>query len=83
LQNSILQKQAEVFDLQDRIGSLQDELDSSRRKFRQQNTFILDMAKKESRVSKLLYAIRRRGVDVDRIYLDDVQTPIDDSGLTE
>jgi hypothetical protein len=41
------------------------------------------MSKKESRVSRLLYAIRKRGVDIDRIYIDDVQTPIDDSGLTE
>jgi hypothetical protein len=40
------------------------------------------MIKKETRVSKLLYALRKRGVDIDRVYVADVQTPIDDSGLT-
>lgn len=41
------------------------------------------MVKKESKVSKLLYAVRRRGIDIDRIYTEDVQSPINDSGLTE
>lgn len=41
------------------------------------------MVKKENRVARLLYAIRRKGIDIDRIYIEEVQTPIDDSGLTD
>jgi hypothetical protein len=47
----------------------------SHRIIRQQNAFIAEMKGKENRVSKLLYAIRRRGIDVDQIYVTDVQTP--------
>lgn len=37
------------------------------------------MKGKESRVSRLLYAMRRRGIDVDQIYVADVQTPMEES----
>lgn len=36
------------------------------------------MKGKENKVSKLLYAMRKRGIDVDQIYIADVQTPMSD-----
>jgi peptidoglycan hydrolase CwlO-like protein len=82
LQNSVLQKQSDIFDLQDKVDLLKQNIDSSHRVIKQQNAYIVDMVKKDTRISKLLYALRKRGVDIDRVYIEDVQTPIDDSGLT-
>jgi hypothetical protein len=80
LQNSVLRKQSEVSNLQERVELLKEEIESNHRMIRQQHSYIVEIVKKES--SKLLYALRKRGVAIDRVYGEDTHTPIDDSGLT-
>jgi hypothetical protein len=80
LQNSVLRKQSEVSNLQERVELLKEEIESNHRMIRQQHIYIVEIVKKEN--SKLLYALRKRGVGIDRVYGEDTHTPIDDSGLT-
>jgi hypothetical protein len=63
LQNSVLQKQNEVSNLQERV-------ESNHRMIRQQHSYIVEIVKKEN--SKLLYALRKRCVAIDRVYGEDI-----------
>jgi uncharacterized protein YydD (DUF2326 family) len=80
LQNSVLRKQSEASNLQERVELLKEEIESNHRMIRQQHIYIVEIVKKEN--SKLLYALRKRCVAIDRVYGEDTHTPIDDSGLT-
>jgi peptidoglycan hydrolase CwlO-like protein len=70
LQNSVLRKQSEASNLQERVELLKEEIESNHRMIRQQHSYIVEIVKKEN--SKLLYALRKRCVAIDRVYGEDI-----------
>lgn len=73
LESDILEQEERMQRLEYQRNLYKRELESSDRIIQKQNNYIKELKTKNNKVNKLIYCLRKKGIDIDKLYMQEVE----------